>query len=124
MESMEEVVPTKEIKELLLCLRPIRDGEKKVDESLRFTPAADRVVDPGYDTATLSVNEDPVQVEPSVSKHHRPPKKRFPQYGSLNSESSVAQQSQPESPPPRPPCASDAEKSVVESLILMSSEKN
>jgi hypothetical protein len=35
--SPVESMPTKvEVKELLLCLRPIGDGEKKVDESLRF----------------------------------------------------------------------------------------
>lgn len=33
----QEPVPVKKVeKELLLCLRPVRDGEKKVDESLRF----------------------------------------------------------------------------------------
>lgn len=40
-EKGTESVPSQpsgadEIKELLLCLRPIRDGEEKVDESLRF----------------------------------------------------------------------------------------
>ena len=31
-----DTVAKEEVRELLLCLRPIRDGEKKVDESLRF----------------------------------------------------------------------------------------
>jgi hypothetical protein len=119
--SEENNTPAKEVKELLLCLRPIRDGEKKVDESLRFTPAIDRMTttDSGYETTAISTNDDdPVNVKQSVMSKHRPPKKRFQH--SLNSGPSSSQVDSP----PRPACASDAEKSVVESLILMSSEKN
>ena len=38
--SSDPTALTLENKELLLCLRPIRDGEKKVDESLRFRPVS------------------------------------------------------------------------------------
>jgi hypothetical protein len=119
--SEENNTPAKEVKELLLCLRPIRDGEKKVDESLRFTPAIDRVTtDSGYETTAISTNDDdPVNVKQSVMSKHRPPKKRFQHSLSSSGPSSSRVDS-----PPRPACASDAEKSVVESLILMSSEKN
>ena len=36
-----------EIKELLLCLRPIRDGDEVVSEGLRFIPIASRAVQTG-----------------------------------------------------------------------------
>jgi hypothetical protein len=61
----DETPPAPAVKELLLCLRPIRDGEKKVDESLRFVSAFQQEMNtdetsasslsPGPDTGVSSV---------------------------------------------------------------------
>uniref|UniRef100_A0A7S4S3B8 Uncharacterized protein n=4 Tax=Ditylum brightwellii TaxID=49249 RepID=A0A7S4S3B8_9STRA len=46
-----------EVKELLLCLRPLRDGEEKVGEELRFIPVAKRAKLGEHATAVLSSSE-------------------------------------------------------------------
>lgn len=131
------------VKEVLLCLRPLRDGEKKVDESLRFV-APKKVISEegglaeaqvsstsgginsnspdkrssdrnssGDGSNSNSTSSDPADVV------KRPPKKR-PMGDKLVEEKSMgtlkkakvghAMTTHP---------ASDTEKSVVESLMLM-----
>lgn len=122
--------PKEEVMELLLCLRPIRDGEKKVDESLRF-------VSPNS-AAQANFSKESHHVEVVVSSSSGDP--TLPG-GSLLS-GSGSNQDQPKGPPKkRPPqsagneaaqqqkkkqkidggehSSSDTEKSVVESLMLM-----
>jgi hypothetical protein len=155
-ESSEVAVvaapPKTEVKELLLCLRPIRDGEKKVDETLRFVSpksASGKGSLPGPDGGMVSFssgdanNQDKATTGSSeqtftggsgtnsnsagtsrreMSK--RPPKKR--RHHSIGDSPSTGEEAtqtkmkkvksgdQSECPD-----ASDTEKSVVESLMLM-----
>jgi hypothetical protein len=119
------VAVKEEVMELLLCLRPIRDGEKKVDESLRFV-------------APKSVEQ--ADAEGLVSSSSGDP--NMP--GSSSGSGSVSNQDQPKRPakkrPPQPPAeettlqkkkkkkqktegtntsSCDTEKSAVESLMQM-----
>lgn len=95
---IEGMVPQVEVKELLLCLRPIGDGEKKVDESLRFVspvkfeggngeaspsspgPAADTMVSSSsaeHNDNMLS-SKDASKSNSATTRANRPPKKRPP----------------------------------------------
>lgn len=86
-------------KELLLCLRPVRDGDDKVEEALRFVPHSELVMGPLSIDAipakkakisvpvapskTISGSTDPsndaaAPVSSSGSLMKRPPKKRPP----------------------------------------------
>lgn len=133
-------------KELLLCLRPIRDGDGKVDESLRFVPHSTRRMeetsspDPSTGPLTGGVegaravsaagelsdpNSNPDAAADVASDRKRPPKKR-----QLPLQTSSAQGTPVESgtAPKRmkvkdgPSSSTDTEKSVVESLMLMSNK--
>lgn len=131
--------PQKVTKELLLCLRPIRDGEEKVDESFRFIPAATKTVEGApvteSDSGTMtgesnvrsssasnstyndadsggSTENSGTAAMTKVTKKSRPPKKR-PLLSKVSIEGDSA-------PTKKSRLSSDAEKSVVESLILMS----
>ena len=92
------------MKELLLCLRPIRDGDSKVGSNLKFVPA---------------VKNEKECVTPDGASYHKveiiktgPMKKRpLPDSGQKRSNKKSAMEKS----------GSEAEKSVVESLILMSS---
>lgn len=53
-----------EMKELLLCLRPIRDGEEKVGEELRFVPLRKRIKLEGQGSTELIA---PSSVPPAIS---------------------------------------------------------
>ena len=130
------------VKELLLCLRPIRDGEKKVDEALRFKPRnmvvqkSSELADVAEGAAVSSSSGDRMQIDnasrensagsASTEPSKRPPKKRPPppRETSDSTEDGIAA-----SPTKRqrqsgqgPAQASDTEKSVVESLMLMSNK--
>jgi hypothetical protein len=125
-----------EVKELLLCLRPIRDGEQKVNESMRFVPV--RQASSAIDDETMSVVDDDVfvkQEEPyspgqQGAPVRRPVKKRPVQptdspasSTKLSTSVSSSQVSSVETAPPakkaRKNSEDDMEKSVVESLMLM-----
>jgi hypothetical protein len=53
----EESLPREQIKELYLCLRPIRDGRDKVEELYRFPPCSSKVVSEDSTTGPSSGNE-------------------------------------------------------------------
>jgi hypothetical protein len=78
--SESDATPVVESKELLLCLRPIRDGDKKVDSKYRFNPLGQ-----GGDVIMVSESseKDPSSGETSLLSStsetqvaSRPPKKR------------------------------------------------
>ena len=99
-------------KELLLCLRPIRDGEETVDESLRFIPPKN-VKYSGSAGVTDSAG-GPLSSSASFEmegKAKRPPKKR--QFVSEQSSSSLSNESMLKKR------RTGTEKSVVELLMLM-----
>lgn len=126
-----------EVKELLLCLRPIRDGEQKVKESMRFVPVrqASSTID---DEAMISIDDDVVvkqEGQPSPEQPDTPvrrPVKKRPVQQTDSSASSTkistsVSSSQVSSVEAAAPPAKKArknsddatEKSVVESLMLM-----
>ena len=149
--------PANVVRELLLCLRPIRDGEEKVGEELRFCPPSHRgkkeeeetgrkqnqktvalpVVTKGTTASTNHV-VTPLSMDTSPSgtltRTRGPMKKRvlsksntdsnvssdMQQVSSSNSskDEDVHQASRKKSR--LSPMTSDTEKSVVESLMLMS----
>merc|ERR1712183_979496 len=120
------VIAKEEVKELLLCLRPIQDGEKNVDESLRFVPQKEKV-DP-----ETSLHQDQVEGMVSSSSGDASKQEKSPGSGSNNTNqdakkkppkkrvlpiSEGAQKKKQKSNGSKN--ASDTEKSVVESLMLM-----
>lgn len=114
----ESQQPKVQVKELLLCLRPIRDGEEKVDEMYRFPPNAKRVVSEDSNTGQSS-GDGEVSGPSSLSDGGgrpppRPPKKRIqhtlkelPLKRARKSESS----------------AGTGDTDIAESLVMMSSKK-
>jgi hypothetical protein len=129
--------------ELLLCLRPIREGDKKVDESLRFIPTAnsspirnafseafvstssgDNNQDEKGDsdrTSAESQSNNPAVVSQEIAK--RPPKKRALAMGmetlSPDHDTPRRKRTKPDGCGQGDPASDDTEKSVVESLMLM-----
>ncbi len=126
--------------ELLLCLRPIRNSTKKVDESFRFLPCAkqsampkdnaDVLVSSGGETnkeytgdtdknatKNSSNNASSASLKQQELYKKRPPKKRLL---ATNADSSSNQKRmKTEGSKNQGPNASETEKSVVESLMLM-----
>jgi hypothetical protein len=108
-------------KELLLCLRPTRDGGEKVPENLRFFPKKLRGPEKTQEHEEEQVilvesNVDSIISNSSKSEEHtknRPMKKRplSKEGGDLSAMSS----------PPKKDII-ETEKSVVESLLLMSNK--
>lgn len=146
-ESIETLEP-KIDQELLLCLRPIRNSEKKVDESFRFVPIAKQVsstmpkdnTDAWVSTSSYSGEtnkEDQVDTEKTTIKNSlnnqttassrqqdlykkRPPKKRLlATSADTYKDSSNQKRTKTETTTNQGPNASETEKSVVESLMLM-----
>lgn len=134
--------------ELLLCLRPIREGDKKVDESLRFVPAAkgnssparnafseafvstssgDNNHDEKGDSDMMSAESQPTDPAAVLSQESakRPPKKRALTVGmeTLSTEQDNSPRTQKhtkgEGSGKGDRASDDTEKSVVESLMLM-----
>ena len=118
-----------QVKELLLCLRPIRDGVEKVTEDLRFgsrqkqhnlVPSRDKAdkIAPAPDVETNPGVSDPKNQD-DTTNDRRPMKKR-PLDGDTQISGAVGV-----GVPLKKQTAerqdNAAEKSVVESLILMSS---
>ncbi len=123
-------------KELLLCLRPIRDGVEKVSEDLRFVPShkqrsvrSEKVEPINASNGNADANSSPTvvqsvtgtsKVQNAAVNERRPPMKKRPlpldggsqikSMGELPSKKQSVERQE-----------NDAEKSVVESLILMSS---
>jgi PAS domain-containing protein len=117
------VAVKEEVMELLLCIRPIRDGEKKVDESLRFVaPKSVEQVD--AEGLVVSSSGDPNMPESSsgsgiVSNQdgpRRPLKKRPPQ---TPVEEASQQKKMKQKTDGTNTTSCDTEKGVVESLMLM-----
>jgi hypothetical protein len=147
--------PKAEVKDLLLCLRPIRDGEKIVDETLRFVspksasgkgsllspgPGGDMVsfssgnannqdkaTTTGSSEQTFTGGSETNSTSAGTSSREmsrRPPKKRrhYSTGDSLSTgeEAMLTKRKKVKSEDEREcPDASDTEKSVVESLMLM-----
>ena len=113
----------KQDQELLLCLRPIRNSTKKVDESFRFIPPAKQVASSvdavsGSDKDEKKVPKISSSLKQQEMNKKRPPKKRL---HSTNMDPSQQQQKRikAEAGTNQGPNASETEKSVVESLMLM-----
>lgn len=143
--SAEEKKP--ETKELLLCLRPIRDGDGKVDESLRFIPhrraqentslmpsstnlltgtvTAAKAVSAGGDLSDPN-SSNPDATASGESERKRPPKKRqLPLQNSTGQGGESGASPKLKKTKEGPSSSStDTEKSVVESLMLMSHKSN
>ena len=141
--SEEQLSPTSisqrtQIKELLLCLRPIRDGVEKVSEDLRFVPNHKQggiIEKKGSSNVEVNSNKaqnnsfkpeainTQSQAESNLNRN-RPMKKR---QLSVSQADLSAKDKADENPAKRRggidsrDDKNDAEKSVVESLILMSS---
>ena len=131
-------------KEMLLCLRPIRDGEKKVDESLRFvsprvsssddsTPV-EAIVSASSPKSSSGMDKESLEKPSSgdgsngnslssenvdISSPKRPPKKRLLSEEQGEVTSPVAKKIKPNDNEKKQPGSTDTEKSVVESLMLM-----
>lgn len=140
-ESIEDSTKD-EIKELLLCLRPIRDGDEVVHERLRFIPMASRGVggDSSESANAVSTGGSTLQAtnssnggsgpsgESSSPSKKRPPKKRpMAMRETSATKVSTGSSSQEDSSGSDGPATKlsrkdeeSAERSVVESLMLMS----
>jgi PAS domain-containing protein len=123
--------------ELLLCLRPIRNSVKKVDESFRFIPFGKQGSSEPSKSKTIGPNaEDKIESDTIVTKsnsnnlssvslkHHelyknRPPKKRLLLTSADTFKDSSNQKRAKSEGGKQGPNASETEKSVVESLMLM-----
>jgi hypothetical protein len=111
-----------EVKELLLCLRPIREGEEKVDAAMGFRPVKSK-----FEVA----KEDSLHDSSNASKDHPkgPVKKRQvwqqENNASITTDSTrvSTNESSASEPAKKKPKSEgsedDPEKSVVESLMLM-----
>lgn len=120
-----------EQKELLLCLRPIRDGEKKVDESLRFRPvswrqpplSAQAFQDPVVSTSSgdnATEQKSGSSLGSSNKWCSRPPMKRsLPTHSSDSFSTTEEPPTKKQQKAPKNSSEGDTEKSVVESLMLM-----
>ena len=125
--------------ELLLCLRPIRNSGKKVDKSFRFIPLAKQgssaiskdhtdawVSTSGSHTSEEKNKEDKVDTDKSSTQNamnncvsKRPPKKRLLATSVDTYKDSSNQKRAKTEGTNQGPNASETEKSVVESLMLM-----
>jgi hypothetical protein len=107
MNGSESTSDDDQVKELLLCLRPIRDGDNKVGSKFKFVP--------GIKKEQEGVHHDDAIITQKVEmSKSRPMKKRPLPASDLR---------KCEKKPALDNSGSEAEKSVVESLILMSSHK-
>ena len=113
--------------ELLLCLRPIRNSTKKVDESFRFIPPAKQVASAvrkesadetnKANKITNSNNTSSTSSKQQELYKKRPPKKRL--LATNVAEPSSQKRTKSEGTTNQGPNASETEKSVVESIMLM-----
>ncbi len=104
--TSEAQVEDEQIKELLLCLRPIRDGNENEVEKLKLSSSEIKVSDEGgRENSSNDAND--------TNKSQQSKKRPRPQEDDLKGEKT----------PMLKKSGNEAEKSVVESLILMSSHK-
>lgn len=132
--SVEQPQSEPEVTEVLLCLRPIRDGEKNVDESLRFVSPRASSSDESVPTVQVSSPKSSSQDKDSIEKttsgngsnsnnsfssENASPKgltRKRPLDKDSDSERQKKRKGEGSN---KPPHASETEKSVVESLMLM-----
>ena len=117
--SESDSTPLVESKELLLCLRPIRDGEKKVDAKYRFNPlghGGNKIMVSESSNTGLSSGETSLLSSTSeILMASRPLKKRR-----RKEDTDEAPLKRSKGKGQRLDSADvDTEKSVVESLMLM-----
>lgn len=117
--SESDSPPTVESKELLLCLRPIRDGDKKVDAKYRFNPwgkgGETIMISESSNTARSSEETSLLSSNSGVREASRPPKKRK----IIDSMEAPMKRSKGKSKMGGASADVDTEQSVVESLMLM-----
>lgn len=117
--SESDSTPLVESKELLLCLRPIRDGDKKVDPKYRFDPLGQRgnkvMVSESSNTGLSSGETSLLSSTFEIQMASRPLKKRIRKD---DMEAPLKKRSKGKSKKGGP-SADEREKSVVESLMLM-----
>jgi hypothetical protein len=101
MEPVPAAVP--QVKEILLCLRPIRDGDGKTDEANRFVPAKKK--------DCRIVSEDNRSSEATTASPVPPGRKR--------TADSAHEDSSPHKKRTAPPALNEDE--IAESLVFMSS---
>jgi hypothetical protein len=126
-DGNDTTVSRPEQKELLLCLRPVRDGDKTVDESLRFCPqyrnammdAEQEFQDPFVSSGSIDMNDKGSTSSSSIKPLNRPPKKRVLASSSMDSFSTPDEAPQTKRSKSGPKATDDTEKSVVESLLKM-----
>mmetsp|Transcript_13661 Transcript_13661/g.17226 ORF Transcript_13661/g.17226 Transcript_13661/m.17226 type:complete len:599 (-) Transcript_13661:214-2010(-) len=114
-ELASENSQNEQVKELLLCLRPIRDGDNKIGSKVKFIPAVKSGQDATSGSDDVATNQNITVLKSTASssetKRNRPMKKRKLPTSDLN---------ETQKRPVLEKSGSEAEKSVVESLILMS----
>lgn len=138
-KSESETSGPKIDQELVLCLRPIRNSGKKVDKSFRFIPLAKQgssaiskdhtdawVSTSGSRTSEEKNKEDSVDTDKTLTQNtmsnnasKRPPKKRLLATSVDTYKDSSNQKRAKTGGTSQGPNASETEKSVVESLMLM-----
>ena len=112
-EMASDTSQNEQVKELLLCLRPIRDGENKIGSKFKFIPTSKSQQD-ATKRANDATDGHNLTAKSAETSRSRPMKKRplpssdFKDY---------------KKKPPLDKSGSEAEKSVVESLILMSNHQ-
>ena len=110
-----------EIKELLLCLRPVRDGEETVDESLRFVRQSESREAPVEGAATsTSPSTNATDSNSGESGEAKRPMKKRP-LADQNLASVTGSEGEANGKKAKTN-NDETEKSVVESLILMSNK--
>jgi len=142
-----ETSGTKIDQELLLCLRPIRNGGKKVDETLRFVPLAKQMPTAALKNSTeawastisysgetnkeengdsdknltrnSSNNSSTASLKQQELYKNRPPKKRLLATDVDRYKDGPTQKRTKSDDTNQGPNASETEKNVVESLMLM-----
>lgn len=104
-----------EVKELLLCLRPIRDGDEKVAEEFRFRPVSDDDVEGG----TESYSEELGSLRGPVKK--RPFMQLLSSITTVTSKASTgdSEERKPKKLKTLEEVEDDPEKAVAGSLMLM-----
>jgi len=117
--DLPQVATVGAVKELLLCLRPIRDGEEKADEKDRFV--AKREVSDDNNTALSSSGEEEKsgQLSSSSSASGSNPAKAPPKKRKAEQENDPKKRGRGEDVS----SGGSADTDVAESLVMMSSKK-
>lgn len=120
----DNTVGATQCKEILLCLRPIRDGDEKTDEALRFKPSKKKekriVSEDNLSEESNSSPADGISEEMTNNTSSADPVERASDDGKRKpSKQRVSSASKRK----RPPIEDDIDKAVVESLMAMSNQK-